>query len=236
MLEIWDRMETELRPNARLILTVLGYYAEHDLLVPDADTELSKEEQEELTPIVRVLMDAAMKSEKMRERVLAATLKKIAKGPALFFSGKLPAAAEWEIASDYQRGDEKPGTFCMDVWGDEQTACSYVLETPEKAEIAKAAEAAGRRIQDLLSPGRPRNAANRLVAERMGDIFRRSGQPIVRRLQPEMRHDRLVFVEAGPFCDFLNLVLGPLQRYLSERKLPPVTVESVVRFATEEGL
>jgi hypothetical protein len=185
---------------------------------------------------VRALMDAAITSEKMPGRVLAATLKKITKNPELFFSGKLPVAAEWEIASDYRRGDENAGTYCMDVWGDEQTTCTYALKTPAKTEIANAAEAACRRIECLRSPGRPRNVANRIVAKRMGEVFRRSGQPIVRRLEPEMRDDGLVFVEAGPFCDFLDLVLSPLQRYLDERKLPLVTVESVVRFATEEAL
>ena len=144
MLEIWDQLERELLPNARSILTVIRYYAERDLPIPDADTELSGEEREGLNPVVRALMDAAIASEEMRESVLAATLKKTAKDPALFFFGKLPAAVEWEIAGHYQRGDEKPGTYCMDVWGSEQSACSYALETPGKTEIAKAAEAAQR--------------------------------------------------------------------------------------------
>jgi hypothetical protein len=48
-----------------------------------------------------------------------------------------------------------------------------------------------------------------------------------------MRGDELVFIEAGPFCDFLELVVPPLQRYLRERELAPVTVDTVVRFVTE---
>jgi hypothetical protein len=48
-----------------------------------------------------------------------------------------------------------------------------------------------------------------------------------------MRYGELTFVEVGPFYDFLNLVLKPLQHYLSENRLPPVTVASIVRYATE---
>jgi hypothetical protein len=233
MLEIWDRMEKELLPNARLILAVLGYYAKRDLPVPDAETELTSEEKEEINPVVRALVEAVIESEMMRKGTLSATLKKVAKDPALFFSGQLPASVEWEIACHYQRGDEEPGTYCLDVWGGTQID-RYAAVTPAKNNIAKAAEAAFNGIEDLRTPGRPPSPANWIIAEQLSTIFRSSGQPIVRRLEPTMRHDKLVFVEDGPFCDFLNLVLGPLQLYLTEHRLPPVTIESVVRIATED--
>ena len=65
-------------------------------------------------------------------------------------------------------------------------------------------------------------------------IFRGSGQPIRRQTIPIMRHGKLVYVEGGGFYDFLELVLKPLQRYLKERQLAPVTVASIVRLVTDD--
>jgi hypothetical protein len=235
MLEIWDRMLEGLLQNGRLILDAIGYYAEYDLLIPDTERKFSEREKTELHPIVRVLMEAAVKSEMMRDGVLASTLKTLAKQPSLFSSGEIPASVQWEIANDYRRVDEKPGTFCMDIWGDSQTRCTYALETPTEANITKAAEAAYRRIEDNRSPGRPPNPANRVVAEGLSKIFRSSGQPIGRRREPTRMHDRkVIYMETSPFHDFLELVLDPLQRHLREHGLAPVTIDSIVRIAIEE--
>jgi hypothetical protein len=238
MLEVWARMLEGLYPRARAILAELGYYTEHDLKIPglERDGELTKDEQDELSPIVRALMDAAIISEAMPERILLATLEKVAKDPSRYFSGELPAAVQWEIAADYQRGDETPGTFGMDVWGDEQTRCTYALETPSKSSIKKATEAAIRRIEEARSQGRPHNPANSIIAERLGNIFRSTGRPIMRRREPsKMYKGEVVYVETGEFKEFLELVLPPLQYYLRERKLSPVTIDAVVRLATKGG-
>jgi hypothetical protein len=236
MLEIWARMAKELKPFARTILAKLAYYAERGLEIPgpERDGELTKDEEEALSPIIRALMDAAVMSEAMADRTILATLKRVAKDPSLFFSNELPAAVQWEIAFDYQRGDEKPGTFAMDVWGDEQTRCNYALETPSERSIKKAAEATIRRIEKALSRGRPPNPANGIIAERLGNVFRSTGTPIVRRREPSRMHEgKVVYVEKGPFKEILELVLPPLQDYLGERDLSRVTIDSVVRLATK---
>jgi hypothetical protein len=50
-----------------------------------------------------------------------------------------------------------------------------------------------------------------------------------------MRRGKLVYVEGGgPFYDFLELVLEPLQRYLRERRLEPVTVAAIVKLVTKD--
>jgi hypothetical protein len=61
------------------------------------------------------------------------------------------------------------------------------------------------------------------------EIFRRSGQPIRRRREPVMRRGKVVYVEAGPVYDFLELVLKPLRAYLREHGLAPVTTETIAR-------
>ena len=50
-----------------------------------------------------------------------------------------------------------------------------------------------------------------------------------------MRDGEAVYVEGGgPFYEFLELVLKPLQRYLRERGLAPVTVATIVRLVTDD--
>jgi hypothetical protein len=175
MPEIWDRMFDGLIPSARAILDSLGYYVERDLQIPGQESELTEDEERELEPIARVLMEAAAISVRMRDGVLDATLDKVAKDPSLFFDVQLPAAAQWEIAKNYQRNDERPGTCCMDIWGDDQTVFAPSRAAPTEANVRKAAEAARRRIEQQRSSGRPHNHANRIVADGLGTIFRSVG-------------------------------------------------------------
>jgi hypothetical protein len=166
--------------------------------------------------------------------VLVATLEKVSKHPGLFFGRELPASVEWAIACDYQRADEPPGTHWRDVWGDQLAGFPGEVEQPTELNIAKAAEAAIATIQNTRKPGRPYNCADQILADQLGGIFRRSGQPIRRRREPTMRRDKLVYVEGGPIYDFLDLVLKPLRGYLRERQLAPVTTETIVRRITDD--
>ena len=237
MPEIWDRMFEGLIPNARPILDCLGYYVEHDLQIPGQETELTEDEKRELEPIARVLTEAAVISVRMRGGVLVSTLDKIRKDPSLFFNARLPAAVQWEIAKNYQRDDERPGTCCMDIWGDDQTVFASSRAAPTEANIRKAAEAARRQIEQRRSSGRPHNLANRIVADDLGTIFRSIGHSIVRRWVPtdKLFNSKYIYVETGPFHSFLELVLPPLNMYLREQRLPPVTINSVVRLAAKPG-
>jgi hypothetical protein len=234
MAELCKRMFDGLVPNARPILDALGYYTERDLQIPGQESELTEEEKRELETIAKALIEAAVSCVGMKDGVLAATLKRVAEEPSLFFNGQLPAEVQWQIATDYQRSDERSGTFAMDIWGSGQTTCSYPLETPTEANIKRAAEAALDRVQQWRRRGRPHHRANEIIALRLGTIFRSSGHSIVRRWQYGERANRLIQVEIGPFYDFLKLVLPSLNLYLLEQGRPPVTVESVVRLVTEE--
>jgi hypothetical protein len=100
--------------------------------------------------------------------------------------------------------------------------------------IAKATDAAIARIQETRKAGRPYNAADQILAVRLGAIFRRSGQLIRRRREPAMRRDEVVYVESGPVYDSLELVLKPLRAHLREKLLAPVTTETIVRRITED--
>ena len=66
--------------------------------------------------------------------------------------------------------------------------------------------------------GRTYNRANQMLADR-------------RRNEPAMRHGAPL-EGGGPFHDFLELVLKPLQRHL--RALAPVTGATIVRLVTDD--
>lgn len=194
-----------------------------------------KTEEEELRQIASALTVAAAASGIMSTAVLVATLLKVSKNPSLFFKRELPAPVEGAIACDYQRGEEALGTHWRDVWGDQVARFPGEVEQPTEANIAKAARAAIATIQESRKPGRTHNRADQVLADRLGQIFRGSGQPIRRSNEPVMRDGKSVYVEGGaPFYDFLELVLKPLQQYLRERGLAPVTVATIVRLVTDD--
>jgi len=233
----FDEMYRELCRNRGAILTALGFYAKHGRLPPDVNSSAipTKYEEEELRQVASALTEAAAASDIMPTAVLVATLLKVSKNPDLFFKRELPAPVEWAIACDYQRGDEPPGTNWRDVWGDQVSSVPGEVEQPTEASIAKAARAALATIQETRTPGRTYNVADQILADRMGEIFRGSGQPIRRHREPIMCHGEPVYVEGGgPFYEFLELVLKPLQRYLNERGLAPITVATIVRLVTDD--
>jgi hypothetical protein len=234
MTEILNRMSEGVAANARPILDLLGYYNTHDLPIPGQGVDLTEEEKRELEPIVRALAEAAITSVRMKDAVVMATLQRVKKNPHLLFDDQLPAAVQWELANDYQRDDEKPGKFGLDIWGNEEVISGYEFQRLTEANIKRASEAALARIKKRQTKGRPHNWANKIIAFETSKIFRSSGQPIARRRRPEMSGRKLVHVEAGPFYDFLNLVLTPLNRFLVEQQCPPVTTETVVRLVSEK--
>lgn len=234
MLEIWDQMYEGLVPNARLILGIINHYDRHDVPASIQGSGLSEQEKEGLYPIVRILMDAAIESQVVRKGVLVSTLNKVARNPSSFFAGNLPVEVQWEIACDYQRAQETPGTYCLDVWGGEQMECATSLEIPSNANIARAAMAAFCRIKVATAAGRPLNPANRILAQRLGEVFRSNGLSIARSRQPlKMFRGKVVYLEKGLFRYFLELALPPLEEFLRENALTPVTIDSVVRLAIE---
>src|SRR5205823_14317569 len=168
------------------ILTALGFYAEHDLVPPEenSDSVATKHEEEELRQIASALTLAAAASEMMPAGVMVATLEKVQSNPSLLLTGELPQPVEWEIAGHYQRGDESPGTHWRDVWGDQVAAFPGEVEQPTDANIKKAAASALEQMQNGRKRGRTYNRANQMLADRLGEIFRGSGKPIRRRNEP----------------------------------------------------
>jgi hypothetical protein len=82
-----------LLPRARQILLALRYYSERDLEVPALDAPMTEGEATELSAIARALTMAAVASQQMRDGVLVATLKRLAKAPSSVPVNELPAAS-----------------------------------------------------------------------------------------------------------------------------------------------
>lgn len=230
--EVWHLMRSGLKPVARQILTLLKFYDEWGT-EPSADGEpLSAEEEAELRPLVTALAVAAVLSEEMKPGPLVSTLKRVRKTPKLFCDCALPAAVLWELAQDYQRDMEPLGTFSMDIWGSAQTAVACCRLDPTDQAVAVAAARALARIQQARTPGRPDHPAHFELAERLATVFGKSELEILRKRQiVDCKHGIPRYAERGPFFDFLELVLPPLREFLRERRLAPITSESVVRAA-----
>ncbi len=228
--EIWKRFHADLLPFSRRLLHMMGFFEERDLAIPLADVPLSKEEELEFETLITPLTKAAVEAQWMPPGVMISTLLRIANNPPEQID-QLPGIIQWVLAAFYRRGDEVPGTFALDIWGTEQVKPNYIFGRPTPENTARAAQAA---MEDLVrSPGRRPNAANFVLAEELAPIFRRSGK-----LTTRQRRDKRVYrengdwvieyIESGPYYDFVRLVVDPLNRFLSERSLPPVTVESIV--------
>ncbi|MDH2343450.1 hypothetical protein [Bradyrhizobium sp. SSUT77] len=229
--EVWDLMRKGLEPVVRRVLTKLKFYKERDLEPVPAEVPLSDEEEAELRPVVSALTVAAVLSEEMKLGPLVSTLARVRKRPGLFRQGALPAAVLWELAQDYQRDWEPPGTFSMDIWGSEQTAVPYIRVAPNDEAVAAAAARGLERNQKTRSPGRPDHPAHQELAKRLAVVFGKSELGFARCLLVVDCKDGVRYAEGGAFFDFLKLVLPPLRDFLSERRLPPVTTESIVRAA-----
>lgn len=229
--EVWDLMRKGLEPVARQILALLGFYTERDIEPTPVEVALSDEEESELGRVVSALALAAVLSEEMKPGPLVSTLARVHKTPDLFRQGGLPAAVVWELAQDYQRDSEPPGTFCMDIWGSDQTAVSYDRVDPSEEAIAAAAACAWHRLQQARSPGRPNLRAHKELAEALAAVFGKSELKMSRSMGFVDGKNGARYAEGGKFFDFLELVLPPLREFLRERRLPLVTTESIVRAA-----
>src|SRR4051794_1458734 len=224
----------ELCANRVAILSAVRFYAEHGLSA-DPATDPTEWEAEQLREIAGALSVAAAASAVMPDRVLVASLQRVANNPELLLTRELPATVEWAIASVYQRAQEAPGTHWRDVAGDQLARFPGEVEQPTTVNIAKAARVAMETLRQGRKRGRPYNLADQILADRLGAIFRRSGQLIRRHRETIMQHGEAVYVErGGPFYNFLELVLPPLQQYLREHRLAPATVATIVRVASED--
>ena len=169
-LDIRELMDAGLRPDARRILDMTGFYVERDLRIPSASTPLDADEELEFDFILSTLTEAAVENQVISSAVWAATLKKLVASPPAAVD-ELPGIIQWELARVYRRADERPGTYAMDilgnetteVWSDRKKTKRIIIGDPTLENVARAAQMLLDRITG--ASGRPYNRGNEVLAE-----------------------------------------------------------------------
>jgi hypothetical protein len=212
-----------------------GFYERVDIDIPDTaeGRKLGIEEIAAIEHIATALTIAADAAHRAPPGVVVAWLRRISVSPELFRSAQLPPEVFYQIASHYTRRSERPGTHLQDVWDRRRVCFEAKANRATNRRIARAACLAMRSLR--RSRGRPPNVANKLLAEGLGLAFRSFGGRIVRRQSPiGLEGGRYLYVDDGPFYHFLERVIGPVQEYLKNRRLQPVTIETIERIAARQ--
>jgi len=103
--------------------------------------------------------------------------------------------------------------------------------------VRQAASSAIVALKSEAGPGRPPDEVTKFVAVKAREIYLRYNDSVTRHSIASFRHGKDSQVEAGPFVEFLELLLAPLNRFFAD--LPkhyyatPVSPASVARTATE---
>ncbi len=213
------------------ILEKLGFYKEYGVsdqdIAPIEPRELFRELSGVISQAAAIRMDAGLKA----PNKLISTLEAVEKDASLILTRQLEPEALGMLASHYQRADERPGTFWWDV--DRQQNAPL----PEPERVRQAASSAIVALKSDARSGRPPDKVTEFVAVKAREIYLRYNVSATRHSIASSRRGKDSQVEAGPFVDFLELLLAPLNRYFAG--LPkhycatPVSSASVARMATE---
>jgi hypothetical protein len=229
---LWKQFYLEIEEHAVPILHAAGFYENHDIEPSAPSARLGDEEKDALERVVTALTIAANCAHRTPPRLMAAWLKAVSRRPELFRSEGLPPEALEAIAAHYRRGTESSGEHIQDVFSSRRIRFPGRKLRPTSRNIARAAQAA---LASLQRPrGRPQNVANYTAAEYLASTYRfLSGRRIARhQTTVDLGFKRLV-IEDGPFHEFLEAVIGPLQKHLKTYGLPTVTIETIERIVAE---
>jgi hypothetical protein len=228
-------MQEAVFATGEAVLRKLGFYHEHgrpEDFGGKFKEQVQKYRDQVLSEIAGALTLAASISQLISPPVLIATLGKVRKQPDLIVRNDFSGAVLWFLAGYYQRAIEKPGTYWPDIVGEAPANFKMPLEKPSPENISAAASRAIASLQKSRMPGRSRNSANKSLAEKLGEIFLRYNANITRHsLESSLGRGRYYQVDGGPFFEFVEMVLEPLQAYLRENDFPTVSASGVVREA-----
>lgn len=136
-----------------------------------------------------------------------ATLKSIEKDPSLTLNDGVEPEALAMVASNYQRGDEEPGTF----WFDVDTSGDVPVADPQS--VSKAASVAIDGLEaEPASAGRPHDVMLDFLGDRLLACYLRFNGTAGRR--SIAADGERAQAEDGPFLAFLSCVIAPMNRFL----------------------
>jgi hypothetical protein len=223
-----DQFHKYLLSKETLILEKLGFYKEYGHPGPGIVHSEGREHIRGLSGLLSsaaaIKMDAGFKA----VNKLISTLEAVAKDPSLILTHDLEPEALGMLGLHYQRVDEPPGTFWFDV--DRQVNDPR----PEPARVSRAASMAMLSLKSEAKSGRPAEKVIEFLAVNLRTIFLRFNDSVTRH---SVASGAVSQKEAGPFFEFLELVLAPLNRFFVS--LPkhygaaPVSAAYVARMAAE---
>jgi len=138
---------------------------------------------------------------------IIAALNAVEKDPSLIFKGGVEPEALSMVASNYQRGEEKPGAFWFDVDRPNDSA-----PRPDPQRVSSAAAAAMKSLQAAAHAGRPHDVMQDFLGGRLLSCYRRFNETAGRH-SVAADGDRAQ-AQGGPFLEFVSSVIAPLNRYL----------------------
>jgi hypothetical protein len=223
-------LERELTAKRTEILESLNFYvfySERTDVLTTAGHEVIRELSGIVSQAAAIRMDAGFKA----PNKLVATLNAVKKDPSLIFTEAVEPEAFGKLASQYQRCNERPGTYWFDLEG-------YGAR-PDPQRIAIAASNAILGLKSEAKPGRLPDIVTGFVALKAREIFLQYNGSITRHSIASSRLEKDTQVEAGPFLEFLELLLAPLNQFFSrlskDYQATPVSAAQVVRAAVDFG-
>jgi hypothetical protein len=205
-----ELFHTELKAQRAKILELSGF--DREFGGPGNPPGIGQEQEAaafilELTGILSLAAAIKMDGGYKPANKVIATLRSVKEDPSLIFKGGVEPEALSMVAANYQRGEEKPGTFWFDVDqpGDD-------LRRPDPQHVSQAASVAIESLRSMAHAGRPHDVMLDLLGDRLLLCYRRFNVTAGRH-SVAADSDRAQ-AEDGPFFQFLSLVIGPLNRFL----------------------
>jgi hypothetical protein len=201
-----DRFLRELIGRSSEILERSGFYRESDDSGAAPSMDAQKAAAEFILELSGILSQAAaIKMDggfKPTNKVIA-TLKSIKKDPSLIRKGGVEPEALAMVASNFQRGDETPGTF----WFDVDTSDDVPSPSPN---VSKAASVAIKKLS--ARRGRPRDVMLDFLGDKLLACYLRFNLTAGRR--SIAADGDQAQAESGPLLEVLSSVIAPLNRFL----------------------
>jgi hypothetical protein len=203
-----DQFHQDLLANEPKILEKLGYGNEYarpwQEVVHSEARDLMRELSGAISLAAAIRMDAGFKA----PNKLISTLEAVKKDPSLILTRQLEPEALGMLASHYQRANERPGTFWWDVDRQENAPL------PDLERVRQAASNAIIALKSEARPGRLPDEATKVVALKAREIYLGYNLSVTRHSVASVSHGKDCQVDAGPFFEFLELLLAPLNRFL----------------------
>lgn len=196
------------------ILEKLGFYNAHQTARAAVREAAVKEPLRELSGALdlaaAIRMDAGFKA----PNKIIATLTAIHNNPTLILDQSIEPEALGVLALHYQRRDEAPGTFWPDIYGEVEGS------PPDLQQVRASAAAAILAMKAEARPGRPADVERVMLARKGREIFLRYNPTVTRHsVVSVMKHkggkSKFFQVEGGPFLEFLEEWLAPLNSFFA---------------------